>query len=120
MPSGTTKIDVSVINNLMSGIETVTQVSGVVTVDSDKPVAMFGVGIGAGTSPVDINTLAGGKDGQILIFRTTGSSGDIIWKDAVDNLSISGDFTHTRPDDTMTFIVDGSVYREISESDNRA
>lgn len=78
------------------------------------------VGTEGAAATDDLDTINGGTEGDILILTSTSSSQDTTLKDATGNLSLAGDFTLTRPDDTIVLMYHAGLWKEISRSDNRA
>lgn len=72
----------------------------------------------AGTD--DLDTINGGANGDILILRPVSPDRTIVAKDGTGNLSLAGDFTMDDNDDTLVVILAGSLWLEISRSDNAA
>lgn len=66
----------------------------------------------------DLQTISGGVTGMILVLRGANSARDVTLKDGVGNLSLAGDFTFSNVSDTMMLIYNGSLWQEISRSDN--
>jgi len=66
----------------------------------------------------DLVTINGGVTGMILVLRSVNSGRDTTLKDGVANLSLAGDFLLSNVADTITLIYTGSVWQEISRSDN--
>jgi len=66
----------------------------------------------------DLDTINGGTAGDILLLRSANNSRDPTLKDGSGNLRISGDFTLTNSQDTITLLFDGSNWLELSRSDN--
>ena len=76
----------------------------------------------ADASTDDLDTINGGKIGQLLILRARNSSRSVVVKDQTGNLDINGDFTMNHARDCIVLLcVDegGSFdYLELSRSDN--
>ena len=66
----------------------------------------------------DLDTINGGTTGDIVVFRSAAGSRETTFKDGTGNLRLSGDFILTSAEDTIMLIRDGSVWLEISRSNN--
>jgi hypothetical protein len=92
---------------IASGAITVTGRDSFITIDTEADAATD-----------DLDTITGGITGQTLIIRTVTGGRDVTLKDEVDNLSLAGDFTLTRIEDTIVLFKGGTNWLEISRSDN--
>ena len=76
----------------------------------------------ADASTDDLDTINGGKIGQLLILRARNSSRTVVVKDQTGNLDINGDFTmnHGRDCIVLLCIDEGATidFVEIARSDN--
>ena len=70
----------------------------------------------------DLDTINGGKDGDLLIICAANSARTVVAKDATGNLALAGDFTMDNGNDTLMLIYDGisTNWLEVSRSDNSA
>ena len=68
----------------------------------------------------DLYTINGGSDGSILTLMSITGTRQVTLKDAASgtNLRLAGDFTLSSSNDTITLMKKGTVWREISRSDN--
>jgi hypothetical protein len=57
-------------------------------------------------------------DGTILVIKAENSTRTVVAKDFTGNLRLNGDFSLTHVDDTLTLILQQSIWYEISRSDN--
>jgi len=92
-------------------------VSGVVTAYADWHSVDTEGGIGPSD---DVDTINGGREGQVVMFCAASNTRDIVFKDGTGNLRLAGDFTLTHSDDTITLRKRGAVWFEVSRSDNTA
>lgn len=68
----------------------------------------------------DLDTINGGIQGAIVVFRSLSSSRDTTFKDGTGNMRLAGDFILTSADDQIMLIYDAntSVWYEIGRNDN--
>lgn len=111
------KVDLS--STFPTGSYLVTIANGELVIDSRKQVEIILVATEASAATDDLHTITGGITGQIIIFHSPTSSKDPTFKDATGNLKLAGDFTLTRSDDILVLVCIGSIWLEISRSDNR-
>lgn len=107
---------ISALGNTTSSTKAVS--SGAITVPASNNVLYQVVGA---SGSVDLNTINGGKEGQIVMFATASSSYTITFKDSTvspANLSLSADFAMNNPADMITLIKRGSIWYEVSRSNN--
>lgn len=71
---------------------------------------------GAGSDNLD--TIAGGQEGDLLVQRASNSSRTIVAKDGTGNLRLAGDFTMDHKEDSLLLIYDGNNWIELSKSNN--
>jgi hypothetical protein len=65
----------------------------------------------------DLNTINGGTDGMRVVFMTTNSSRDVVFKNAVDNIRCAADKTIPNTSSTIEFIYrSSSGWKMISEA----
>ena len=90
--------------------------SGAVTATS----AFHSIDTEADASSDDLDTINAGTlpDGTILVIQAISSSRTIVAKDDTGNLRLAGDFSLEHGRDTLTLILDGSAWYELSRSDN--
>ena len=94
-------------NELTIANGAVTITSSVHTIDTESDAAVD-----------DLDNINGGVDGTILILCTAANSRDVTFKDGTGNLELAGDFTASIRSDIITLTKHGSVWREVSRSDN--
>jgi hypothetical protein len=77
---------------------------------------------GAGSGADDLDTIAAGTDGQLLIIapKTSGANDTVTVKDSVDNIECAGDFVMDHVNDRMVLMYStaDSGWVEISRSSN--
>jgi carbonic anhydrase/acetyltransferase-like protein (isoleucine patch superfamily) len=66
----------------------------------------------------DLDTVNGGIIGQVLVLRSDDNTRDTTLTDGTGNLRLNGNFTLSNVTDTITLIYTGSVWLEVSRSDN--
>lgn len=93
--------------------------SGIITVANSKLPMVYILSTEGGVAD-DLDTINGGIDGQICVFKSAAASQDVTYKDGTGNLKLAGDLVITRPDDTITLVKQGSSWFEVSRSDNLA
>jgi hypothetical protein len=118
--SGASWYELTRSNDHVSTAAGLTISSGVITVPSSRTPSMQLVDTEAAAATDDLDTINGGLDGQIVIFRSSTSSRDPTFKDGTGNMRLSGDFTLSHAEDTITLIKSGSSWYEMSRSDNGA
>lgn len=97
---------------------TITISSGVITVTSSyHEVDTEGA---ASTDDVDTITVTDIANGTLLVLQPASPARTVVIKDGTGNLRTAGDFTMDNSQDTITLIKDGSVWYEVSRSDNGA
>lgn len=69
------------------------------------------------TDDIDNIYLAGANQRSLIILRTTGSGNVVTVKDGVGNLNLAGDFA-MGTEDTITLQGNGTVWYEVSRSNN--
>lgn len=73
-----------------------------------------------GAATDDLSTINGGYNGRVLTLVAASNGNDVVLKDGVGNLRLTGDFTLTHSEDAITLMFVGTTWREISRSDNTA
>jgi hypothetical protein len=68
----------------------------------------------------DVDTINGGYEGARLVLFAANNARDVVLKDATGNLRLAGDFTLTNSEDSIDLMYVGTVWREMSRSDNTA
>jgi hypothetical protein len=69
----------------------------------------------------DLDTINGGKDGDLLFIRPNNTARTIVAKDATGNMNLAGDFTMDADSDRLTLVnKGGTVWHELSRSNNGA
>ena len=69
-------------------------------------------------NPSEIQTIAGGVEGDILVLQSLATDVDITLKDSVDNMEMFGDSILSHRQDTIMFIYAGGGWMELSRSNN--
>jgi hypothetical protein len=68
----------------------------------------------------DLDTVNGGRAGQMLILKAKNNARTIVAKDNSGNLKLEGDFSMDNANDALVLIYTGSNWLEVSRSDNAA
>lgn len=68
----------------------------------------------------DLDTISGGRAGQILVVQANNSARSVVLKDGTGNLKLSGDITLDNAEDTATLVSDGTSWYLIATSNNGA
>ena len=70
----------------------------------------------------DLDTISGGRVGQILVITAANDARTVVAKDGTGNLDLAGDFSMDNTQDTLTLIYSAvsSSWKELSRSDNGA
>lgn len=68
----------------------------------------------------DLDTISGGRAGQILVVQANNSARTVVLKDGTGNLKLSGDITLDNTEDTAVLVSDGTNWYELSNSNNGA
>ena len=66
----------------------------------------------------DLDTINGGKEGDILIINASDSTHTVVVKDATGNISCAGDFSMDHADDRIGLIHNGTNWIELFRSSN--
>jgi hypothetical protein len=66
----------------------------------------------------DLDTINGGKDGDIIVVCAANAGRTVVMKDATGNMQLAGDFSLGETEDTITLRKLGSAWHEISRSLN--
>lgn len=66
----------------------------------------------------DLDTINGGVSGDVLVLYSTSNVRDPTIKDGTGNLRLAGDFVMSHTDDRIILLKQGSIWFEISRSDN--
>jgi len=66
----------------------------------------------------NLDTINGGQEGSLLILLANHDDRTVVVKDGTGNLHLSADFSLTNTKDTIMLVKVGSVWQEISRSDN--
>lgn len=101
-------------NKLNLNPNTVTISSGVIPYSG----AYMVVDAEGGASIDDLNTISGGREGDVAIINTANGTRDVVINHAAGNIRTvqDRDITLSDTNDTITFIFDGSNWYEISRS----
>jgi hypothetical protein len=96
----------------------VTIVSGAITIAAGSPLVIVDTeGLAASD---DLNTISSGFSGDLVVFKAISSSRTVVFKDGTGNLRLAGDFSLDNTEDSIALIWTGSVWQEVSRSDNGA
>lgn len=89
----------------------ITITAGVHTVDTEGD-----------ATPDDLDTISGGRTGDILVIVPENAARTVVAKHGTGNLNLSGgaDFTMDEDDDFLVLLLIGSIWQEISRSENHA
>jgi hypothetical protein len=69
----------------------------------------------------DLDTISGGRHGQLLLVKAYDNARTVVVKDSTGNLALSADMSLSHVTDTLLLISSGgTVWRELSRSDNAA
>ena len=68
----------------------------------------------------NLNNINGGSAGMMLLLTAEDSARDVVVKDGTGNIQTAGDFTLDNAQDTILLFYTGSVWKEVSRSDNGA
>ncbi len=72
----------------------------------------------AAASTDDLDTINGNVPGNLLVLSAVQGDRDIVLKDGTGNLKLAGDFTLNNTEDTIILAAVGTVWLEVSRSDN--
>jgi len=67
---------------------------------------------------VNLTTINGGEEGDILVIRGAATSGTISVRDNTVNLRLAGNFSLSDATDTMVMLFDGANWIELCRSNN--
>jgi len=65
-----------------------------------------------------IETINGGAEGDMIIFKTVTSARDVTFRDAVGNMNLASDFVMTGSSDQITLLKSSGDWFEVSRSSN--
>lgn len=68
----------------------------------------------------DLDTISGGRAGQILVVQANNSARTVVLKDGTGNLKLSGDISLDNAEDTATLVSDGTNWYLLASSNNGA
>lgn len=68
----------------------------------------------------DLDTIGGGRAGQILVVQANNSARTVVLKDGTGNLKLSGDISLDNAEDTATLVSDGTNWYLLATSNNGA
>ena len=111
--AGTDDNDIALITDL-SIFEEKTIATGAITVTKQ----FHYVDTEADAATDDLDTINGEPPVDFIVLRAINTARTVVVKDGTGNLRLSGDFSMDHTDDTITLIKSGSVWLEISRSDN--
>lgn len=92
----------------------VTIATGAVTITSSYAT----IDTEAAAATDDLDTINGGREGDVLTIRAVNSTRDVVAKDGTGNLKLAGDFTMDHVEDTLSLIYDGTNWLETARSNN--
>ena len=112
----------STIESLTPDTEALTIATGALSVmASSHPIKLLTLDTEGAASTDDLDTISGGKDGQLVVVRAANSARTIVAKDATGNLALAGDMTLDNAEDTLTLMsVSGTSWVEVARSSNGA
>lgn len=88
---------------------------------SSHPLKLLTVDTEGAAASDDLDTITGGKNGQLVLIRATDSARSVVAKDATGNLALAGDMTLDNAEDTLTLMsVSGTSWVEVARSNNGA
>jgi hypothetical protein len=106
----TTPIDtIFQLQTIASGVVTLTSYFNLVRIDTEGSAASD-----------DLDTIDGGQFGQVTTFAANNTARTVVFKDGTGNLRLAGDFSLDNTEDSITCVFNGSVWLEMSRSDNGA
>ena len=97
---------------------TATIASGAITVPSSRFTLLQPVDTEAAAATDDLDTINGGREGQIVTFFGVANARDVTYKDGTGNLRLAGDFVASSGEDKITLQKQAVTWYEISRSDN--
>lgn len=93
--------------------------AGVISVPrSAGRIAIVQIDTEAAAASDDLDTINGGLEGQMIVLMSSANGRPITVKDGTGNLQLSGDFALSHTHDTILLTKRGTVWRQISRSDN--
>jgi hypothetical protein len=101
-------------------VQAVTIASGVVTILNSGQTKVLTVDTESAGATDDLDTVSGGIAGDIIVLKAANAARDVVAKDGTGNMRLAGDFTLDNTDDAITLLYDGTIWRELSRSDNAA
>jgi hypothetical protein len=112
----------SVLAALTSASVADTIASGVAAFDESSHLSrIFTVDTESAGATDDLDTINGGKHGQLVIVRAANSSRTIVCKDGTGNLKLAGDHSLDNTEDSITLLnVSGTTWIELARSNNGA
>ena len=111
--NGTNWLQVAATDNDTTGTE-LTISSGVIEVSTNYHI----VDTQSDAASDDLDTINGGKLGQLLTLVVADGARTVVMKDGTGNLKLSGDFSLNGTDDAITLLYTGSEWVEISTANN--
>ena len=113
-----------IINSLNTSTQFPTIASGVITLESvDNPIIMLQIDTEGAAATDDLDTISGGRFGQVLVLKPADGSRTVVVKDGTGNLNTAGDHSMDNSQDTITLMrtsESNDVWREIARSNNAA
>lgn len=94
--------------------QTVTIASGAVTATR----SFLSVDTEAAAASDDLDSIAGGAQGDVLVVRATNDTHTVVLKDGTGNLRLAGDFSLDSANDRMALMHDGTNWVELARADN--
>jgi len=111
--NGTNWLQVAATDNDTTGAE-LTISSGVIEVSTNYHI----VDTEGDAASDDLDTINGGKLGQLLTLVVADGARTVVMKDGTGNLKLSGDFSLNGTDDAITLLYTGSYWVEVSTANN--
>jgi hypothetical protein len=112
----------SILTALSGSLETATIASGALALmNSSSPIRILEVDTESAAASDDLDTITGGKEGQVIIVKAAADARTVVVKDSTGNLELSADMTLDHTEDTLTlYNKSGTSWRELARSDNTA
>ena len=90
------------------------------TISPNKEYVTVDTQADAASDDLDTISSVNYKSGDTIVLSAQDSSRTVVCKDGTGNLSLNGDFSLNNTEDTIALLFNGSVWNEISRSDNGA
>jgi hypothetical protein len=109
----------TIINQATFGVSAAhTIASGVITLIGDFGGALVEVDTEGAAASDDLDTISGGRTGQIIVLSAADNDHDVVLKDGTGNLRLGGDRTLDTTNDTITLYYTGSAWLELAFANN--